>query len=187
MGTPARFVQTAYTVPPGGAWFFQIGDDRVAHPVYEIALKLVDELLKKHGDNRPAAQALAEFMCPHMPAWFCAGAVKHSPVIHASDAAKAARPFFSRTLIPVDLVTRRLEICQDCRRHRRDFCLHCTGYDEWVRSGFGHKRPPLPADEASGCCECTGTFEMAMASVEYDKDEPVWEGAPETCWRRLEK
>ena len=96
MGTPARFVQTAYTVPPGGAWFFQIGDDRVAHPVYETALKRADELLKKHGDTRPAARALAEFMCPHMPAWFCAGAVKHSPVIHASDAAKAARPCFSR-------------------------------------------------------------------------------------------
>ena len=187
MGTTARFVQTAYTVPPGGAWFFQIGDDRVAHPVYEIALKRVDELLKKHGDKRPAAQALAEFMCPHMPARYCAGAVKHSPVIHPTDAAKAVRPFFSRALIPVDIVTRRLEICQDCRKHRRDFCLHCTGYDEWVRAGFDHKRPPLPADEASGCCECTGTFEMAMASVEYDKDEPVWEGAPETCWRRLEK
>ena len=187
MPAPARFVQTACTVPPGGAWFFQIGDDRVAHPVYDIAVRQVGQLLRKHGDPRSATQALAEFMCPHMPAWFCAGEVAHSQAICAKDAAAAARPFFSRTLVPADIAARRMEICQSCGKHRRDFCLHCTGYDEWVREGFRHRRPALPVDDASGCCTCTGTFEMAMASVEYGKDEPVWEGAPETCWRRLER
>lgn len=187
MPAPARFVQTAYTVPPGGVWFFQIGDDRVSHPVYDAALRQVGELLKKHGDRRSPAQALAEFMCPHMPAWFCAGSVARSPAVFPRDAAKAAAPYFSRPLVPADIVTRRMALCQDCKRHRRDFCLHCTGYDEWIREGFDHRRPALPVDEASGCCTCTGTFEMVMASVEYRKDEPVWEGAPDTCWRRLEK
>ena len=185
MSSPVRFAHTACAVPPGGLWFFQLGDDRIAHPVYDIALRHVDEILKKHKDTRSAAQALAEFMCPHMPAWFCVGAVKTSPMIYPKDAADAARPYFSRTLIPADIITKRMEICQDCKKHRRDFCLHCTGYDAWVREGFDHRRPALPVDEASGCCLCTGTFEMVMASVEYSKDDPVWEGAPDTCWRRL--
>ena len=149
MAGRVHFAQTAYTVPPGGAWFFQIGDARVAHPVYAVALKLVDELLKRHGDPRPAAQALAEFMCPHMPAWFCAGAAERSPVILPKEAANAAYPYMGRKLVPADIVTRRMETCQDCVRHRRDFCLHCTGYDEWVRTGFDHKRPALPVDDAS--------------------------------------
>lgn len=185
MSATPRFTQT-FATPPGGLWFFQIGDDRFAHPVYDIALREVARLLKKHNDPRPAPRALAEFMCPHMPPWFCEGPVAHSPVIHAKDAAAKAHPYFSRTLVPADIVTRRMEACQDCKMHRRDFCLHCTGYDSWVREGFRNRRPPLPVDAASGCCTCTGTFEMAMASVEYGKDEPVWEGAPETCWRRLE-
>ena len=49
MSRPARFVQTAYVVPPGGAWFFQLGDERVSSSVYELALRRVDELLKRHG------------------------------------------------------------------------------------------------------------------------------------------
>lgn len=187
MSVRPRFTQTSHTVPPGGAWFFQLGDDRVFNPVYDIALRQVAAILKKYNDPRPADQALAEFMCPHMPAWFCAGPVQHSPVIYGKDAAAAAPTYLARKLVPADMITRRMEACQMCPKHRRDFCLHCTGWDAQIREWFGFKRPELPVDDASGCCSCARTFEMVIASVEYGKDDPVWEGAPETCWRRMEK
>lgn len=182
MSTPARFSNTTF-VPPGGMWFFQLEDDRVAMPVYDLAVKRVGEILARHGVRKDPAQALAEFMCPHMPAWFCAGNVGHSPVITAKDACERARPYFGRKVLPVDLISRRLETCQACPRHRRDFCLHCNGLDTWVSDGFRNARPVLPADAASGCCTCAGTLEAVIASVAYGEGEPVWEGAPETCWR----
>lgn len=183
MSRPARFVQTAYVVPPGGSWFFQLGDERVSSPVYELALRRVDELLKRHGVDTPADVALAEYMCPHMPSWFCAGDVGHSPVITVKEATAKALPYFRRRLVPVDQIVRRMEACQACPRHRRDFCLHCNGLDEWISGGFRGKRPALPADAASGCCTCAKTLEAVIASVEYGEGDSVWEGVPETCWR----
>ena len=182
MSVPARFKQTAF-VPPGGQWFFQLGDDRVASPIYELALKRVADVLRSHGDDRNPAQALADFMCPHMPAWFCEGETPHSPVITVKEACERARPYFARTPLPADLVSRRLERCQMCPRHRRDFCLHCNGLDEWISAGFRGRRPALPADSASGCCTCAGTMEAVIATVEYGEGDSVWEGVPETCWR----
>lgn len=172
-----------YTVPPGGAWFYQLGDDRVESPVYSIALKQVHDLLKARGVDADAAEELAKFMCPHMPEWFCVGSDVHSPVITGRMAAEKAPPYFSRPLVTFDVVTARMQACQACPRHRRDFCLHCTGYDTWIQDGFDGRRPKLPVDEASGCCSCAGTFEAVIASVDYGKDEPGFEGAPETCWR----
>lgn len=182
MDTP-RFTNTVSVVPPGGVWFFQIGEDRVASPVYDLAVKMVAEVLAKHGVNKQAPQALAEFMCPHMPSWFCAGNVGHSPVITVKEACEKARPYFGQRVLPVDLITKRMEICQSCKKHRRDFCLHCNGLDSWVSAGFRRARPVLPADAASGCCSCAGTMEAVIASVEYGEEDVVWEGVPETCWR----
>lgn len=183
MSRPPRFCQTASIVPPGGSWFFQLGDEKVSSPVYELALRRVDALLKAHGVKTPADVALAEFMCPHMPKWFCEGDVGHSPVISVKDATKAALPYFGMRMVPADVITRRMEECQACPMHRRDFCLHCNGLDEWIAQGFGLKRPALPADAASGCCSCAKTLEAVIASVEYAKGDSIWEGVPETCWR----
>lgn len=172
-----------YTVPPGGAWFFQLGDDRVESPVYSLAVKQVDEVLKRHGVKADASEELAKFMCPHMPAWFCAGSPVHSPVITGKMAVEKAGPYFGRPLVTFDVITERMQRCQACMKHRRDFCLHCTGYDTWIYDMFDGHRPKLPVDEASGCCSCAGTFEAVVASVDYGKDEPGFEGAPDTCWR----
>lgn len=182
MSVPARFVNTSF-VPPGGMWFFQLGDDRVTSPVYELAVKRVGELLALRGVDKNPAQALAEFMCPHMPSWFCAGEVGHSPVITVKDACEKAWPYFGKKVLPVDIISRRLEVCQSCAKHRRDFCLHCSGLDTWVSDGFRNARPVLPADDASGCCTCAGTMEAVIASVAYGEQDSVWEGVPETCWR----
>lgn len=182
MNDAARFTNTTF-VPPGGSWFFQIGEDQIASPVYELAVKRVGELLAQHGIDKNPEQALAEFMCPHMPEWFCAGKIGHSPVITVKEACNKALPYFSKKVLPVDMISKRLDMCQMCPKHRRDFCLHCSGIDSWVSSGFKHKRPIIPADAASGCCTCSGTLESVIASVEYNDQDSVWEGVPDTCWR----
>lgn len=173
-----------YTVPPGGVWFFQLGDDRVSTPIYDFAVKQVAEILRRHGKgDLDASEELARHMCPHMPEWFCTGSAEHSPVITGRAAATAAVPYFSKPLAMSPVISKRLERCQACVKHRRDFCLHCNGYDQWIYDGFKGRRPRLPADDASGCCSCAGTMEAVLASVEYGNDEPGFEGAPDTCWR----
>lgn len=172
-----------YTVPPGGVWFYQIGDDKVSSPTYDMALRRVDELLRKHGVKADAAAELARFMCPHMPAWFCSGTSAHSPVITGRMAAAKAMPFFGRPLVTSDVISARMQVCQACPKHRRDFCLHCTGYDQWIEDRFAGRRPRLPVDDASGCCSCAGTFEAVLASVDYKDGDAPFDGAPATCWR----
>lgn len=177
------FVSTRSVVPPGGLWFFQMGDDRYESPLYEDCVAHVADIMRKHGVKGSAIDALADFMCPHMPAYFCRGAGPVSPVIMARDAMKAAEPYFSRQLETVDVISKRLQACTKCPMHRRDFCLHCHGYDTWICDKFGNRRVKLPADDASGCCTCAKTFEAVVASVTYGHDEKPWEGIPETCWR----
>lgn len=177
------FISTRSTVPPGGVWFFQLGDDHYESPIYEDVVKHVGQILEKHGSTEDAAEALANFMCPHLPAYFCRGEGPVSPVITPREAMDAAMPFFKRQVETSDVIMKRMEACTMCPRHRRDFCLHCHGYDQWIYDGFGGRRVRLPSDDASGCCECTKTFEAVAASAVYQPGEGVWEGAPATCWR----
>ena len=178
------FKETRHVVPPGGVWFFRLGDDHVESPIYEFAVRRTGEILRAHGVGGDAGTALAEYMCPHMPAWFCRGEGPVSPVITGREARDNAVPYFGRDLVPVDRVLRRMAICSECMRHRRDFCLHCEGHDSWISGMFRGRRPKLPADDASGCCTCAKTFEAVVASVEYGPDEGIWEGVPDNCWRK---
>lgn len=181
----AEFVQTKTIVPPGGVWYFRFGDDSVATPMYDDAVVKVAAILEKYGiaDITPQ-EALADYMCPHMPQWFCRGRSVESPVITASEARAAAEPYFSRQVVPVDDIMSRMDKCTMCPKHRKDFCLHCEGHDQWIEYKFGGHRPVLPSDNASGCCTCAGTFEAVVASVSYNDGEELWEGVPDTCWRR---
>lgn len=178
-----RIVSPKLVTPPDGVWRFAVGDDMVESPLYEDLLRRADALLRKHGIEANAVDEVAKYMCPLLPPGQCTGEGASSPVIYARDAAEAARPYFSRDVEPADVIQARMECCTRCARHRRDFCLHCTGYDAWVYSMFRARRPKLPADDASGCCTCARTMEAVIASVHYAKDEPVWEGVPDTCWR----
>lgn len=179
------FVQTKTVVPPGGLWFFRLGGDTVSTPLYDDAISKVDDVLKRHGvtDVTPA-QALADYMCPHMPMWFCSGRSVQTAVITASEARTAAEPYFHKQLVQVDDIMNRMTRCTTCPKHRKDFCLHCEGHDQWISYRFGGRRPVLPSDNASGCCMCAGTFEAVVASVKYTDDDTMWEGVPDTCWRK---
>lgn len=178
-----RIVNPKLITPPGGMWVYSIGDDRIETPLYEDALRKVDALLRKYSINSSAVTELANYMCPLLPEGQCTGTGQSSPVIYPHDAEMNAMRYFGRQLETTDVITKRLEQCTRCKKHRRDFCLHCSGYDEWISHKFRGLRPKLPADDASGCCSCAKTMEAVIASVCYDPNENVWEGAPDTCWR----
>lgn len=171
------------SIPPCGVWSFAIGDDKIESPIYDIVLRKTGEIMEKHGMKGSAAQALADYMCPRLPPWMCTGSFEKLKLVLAKEAQKNAYDYFTRVSETVDVIMRRMEVCMTCPKHRRDFCLHCGGYDTWIYDGFGGRRVKLPPDDASGCCSCAKTFEAVIASVVYDPEESVWEGAPETCWR----
>lgn len=180
-----RIVNPKMVTPPGGKWMFAVGDEIIESPLYEDMLRKVDALLRKHGIKANAVTELANFMCPMLPDGQCTGDGPSSPNIYGPEAEKNARQYFGRTVETADVIMKRMQICTKCPKHRRDFCLHCSGYDQWVYDKFRGMRPKLPTDDASGCCSCAKTMEAVIASVCFGENEPVWEGAPDTCWRYL--
>lgn len=180
----ARFSISRHMSPPGGVWFYYGYGERVEAPTYSMAVASVADILRRHGDLTDPGTALAEYMCPQMPNWVCEGEVRSKETVYPMDAREAAKEYFTRKVAPMDLVMRRMEICSSCKKHRRDFCLTCAEHDRYIYDGFGGRRPRLPGDMASGCCLCAKTFEAVVASVEYGKEEPAWEGVPDTCWRK---
>ena len=186
------FKETRGVVPVSGKWLFQLGDEVVEDYDYDLAVKHVSELLRRHGIQGSASQALADFMCPRLPHYVCNGwtpsaLAKLNEAISPREAKDNARPYVDRQLATIDLIRKRMAVCEECPRHRRDFCLHCIGADSWIYQELGYRRSVLPEDHASGCCSASKTFEALICSVLYPKGEAVWKNAPSGCWRNIEK
>lgn len=172
------------TPPPGGKFFFEHDGERVeARTWLEMAPKMED-LMRRHGLDGFAEDLVAEFMCPHMPSWYCAGESSRS-VTSARDAFRNATPYFPRNLVTFDRISERMRKCHECPKHERDLCLTCTGFLNRIMLSFGGRRVKVLEDQLSGVCACAKTFEAVIASVEYGDDKP-WDGVPDTCWRKTE-
>lgn len=168
--------------PPGGVWFWEDGDHFVSSPSYQEAVDRVRAILAEKGDGRSPSEALAEYMCPRMPRGFCTG-FTGTRAESAGEILRKALPYADRGLAMANVIQSRLDACAACPMCRRDTCIVCRHVDKAIYGLFRGRRPPLPADRKSGVCMCAGTYAMAIASVLYPSDEPVWRGTPKTCWR----
>lgn len=181
------FFRDTRSTPPGGKYFYEApGGEYVEAPHYcEIEAK-VRPLLAKYGVTMSVENAIAEYMCPRLPTgaeWFCTGMFTTKQFVRAAEALKNSRGYCDRPLVAFDVLERRLRRCMECSKHEREWCPSCTGHFDRLHQGFRGRRARLPEDKASGVCACARAYEFAVAAVEYGKTEPVWEGAPETCWR----
>lgn len=175
--------------PPGGRYYFRHGQDTVtarSWPEMESAMR---RYMASHPDVTGQIEDLVSgCMCPDMPPWYCRGAGPVRNPVRLREAWQNAGRYFSMAPVPFDTVSRRLRTCAACRgNHERGVCLTCTGYLQRIRQGFGASRVKVLEDDLSGMCACARTFEAVLASVEYPSDEPVWPGAPATCWRNTER
>lgn len=167
--------------PPGGMFYFEVGGERVEAPDWITMRRLVIPVLARHGVRLTPEEAVAAYMCPDMPKWYCtSGGVD---TVLSAEARTKAKPYFSMHVVPVPEIMRRLAVCRACPRHSRNVCMTCTGHAKWILAGFGNRRPALPDDSMSGTCMAARTFEMAVASV--DGPLPEWGDVPETCWRNV--
>lgn len=166
--------------PPGGTFYFEAAGERVEAADWRQMRRLVVPLLARTGDRRTAEAAVAEFMCPDMPSWYCTVGGRKTLL---SDEAKAnARRYFGMHLVTPAEMARRLSACRSCPKHSRNVCLTCTGHYQWLLAGFAGRRPRLPEDSLSGVCLAAKTFEIAPSSV--DGPLPEWDDVPGCCWRR---
>jgi len=169
--------------PPGGEFFCVVNGERVSDRYWFRLRKKVVELMTKHGIVGTPEQLTAESMCPYMPDWFCEGVAAHH-VVRMNEAKDVAREYFQKALVTFDEVSRRLQVCAGCPKHDRSLCLTCTGLMNWILVSFGNRRIGVPEDKMTGTCECARTFTAVAASVKYDKDDKIWEGVPDNCWRK---
>lgn len=171
-------------VPPGG-YFCEIHGERVTGRTFIEIEPKVRALMHKYNIPGLPESVVAAYMCPKLddPGRFCRGEVV--PVAHtrAKEAFENSIPYTKKHVVPFDKIERREALCTKCPMHQRHWCPTCSGHPARLSDMFGGKRPDLPVDKVTGVCECAKAYEYAVTSVEYGKDEKIWEGAPETCWR----
>ena len=177
-------VQSTMSTPPGGKWFWQDPEHSFAASSLDVVVGQVGAVLRANGDRSDPEQAVLAYMAPRMPrGWATGWDGPKKPTI--SDYVRVARKYFGRRVSRVDRIKTRMDVCRRCPAMSREMCLTCSGVPAAVTKWFSGQRPPLPGDGQSGICRCASTFNMVVASVDYDEGEPVWDGAPPTCWRYL--
>lgn len=175
--------------PPGGRFYFRHGGDTVAARTWPEMTSAMRRYMAEHPDVTGQVEDLvSSCMCPDMPQWYCTGTGPVRNPVRLREAWQNAQPYFGRTPVPFDRVSARLRACAECRGcHERGVCLTCTGWLKRIRQQFGASRVRVLEDDLSGMCSCARTFEAVLATVEYGPDEPIWENAPDSCWRRTER
>lgn len=171
---------------PAGGFFYELNGEKVTGRFFcEIEPK-VRALLRKYGRTETAEEAVAGYMCPRIPeaSWLCTGNFKKSKILPAEALKNAIWLTEGHDVVPFDEIERRLRICLACPRHTREFCVTCTGHMERIMLLYAGRRPKVPEDAGSGICKCAKAYESALVSVEYRDSDPVWEGLPDTCWRK---
>lgn len=173
-------------VAPQGGFFYELNGEKVTGRYFCDIEPKVRALLRKYRLTLSAEEAVAEYMCPRIPeaSWMCTGGFTKAK-IQPSEALKNSKLISEgRDVVPFDEIERRLRTCMACPMHTREFCVTCTGHMERILLYYGGRRQKVPEDAGSGICRACKAYESAVASIEYRKDEAVWEGVPDTCWRK---
>lgn len=183
----AVYFRNVNTSPVGG-FFYELNGEKVTGRHFCDIEPKVRALLRKYHRTESAEEAVAGYMCPRIPeaSWLCTGASPARAAVRPAEAMRNSDLITAgREVVPFDEIERRLRICMSCPMHTREFCVTCTGHMERIMLLYAGRRPKVPEDAGSGICKCAKAYESALVSVEYGKDEPVWESVPETCWRRM--
>lgn len=189
MADSLLFFKDVNNPPPGGLWFFETHGERVFGRTYLEIEPKVTALMVKYGIPGDPESVLAAYMCPRIPnaGAYCKGTGIPKPHTGPQDAMRNSEPYCRRQVVSFDEIERRLRICAGCPKHSRDWCPSCTGHLTRIRNLLARKgRPDLPEDSLAGVCQCAGAYESAIASVEYGKDDEIWSGAPDSCWRKID-
>lgn len=181
-------IRSKLAAPPGSLFFYERNGVRVEERSYDAAVSAVSRLLSAMGVKADAELELAAYMCPRIgrdASWFCVSDSPQKPEVTPREAVEnSLAAVAGRLVAPFDRIERRLAVCRGCPRHERNWCPTCAGHFERILVSLSGRRPRLPADRLAGVCACAKAYESALCSVDYKTGEPVWEDAPDTCWRR---
>lgn len=179
---------------PGGLYFYESNGRKVSTPSRDAAVAQVAAIMRDEGRDGDPETELATYMCAflqpvHRDA-ICVplGPAKPGrPAIGPKEAVENSIALVSgKNVETFDRIEARLAVCLRCPRHERRWCPSCAGHFERVMVSLSARRPRLPLDRMTGVCACAKAYESAVCSIPYARNEPVWDGAPETCWRRTE-
>ena len=172
-------------IPPAGGFFYELNGEKVTGRFFCDIEPKVRALLRKYNRTETAEEAVAGYMCPRIPeaSWMCTGGFTKAKIQPSEALRNSTVISEGREVVPFDEIERRRRACMACPMHTREFCVTCTGHMERIMLLYGGRRQRVPEDAGSGICRCAKAYEAAIASVEYGKDEPGWEGSPDTCWR----
>lgn len=188
MAAPRPRFKTPTNIPPvsDGKYHYELDGEHIKERTTTAMRFAVRDLRTRHGlpTIGDPIDYVAEYMCPTLPDGWCTTPSKVK-IMRADEVKANTVPFFSKPVETFDVADKRLIRCVNCPAHDRTLCVTCTGLVGWVsRNIGGGRRPRLQADDASGVCSACGALSAAIVCSRYSEDEPVWENAPATCWRR---
>lgn len=167
--------------PPGGVYFFAIGDDYVESRSRAEIKDMAIAVYKKHGKVPPfdVFECVMEYMCPKMPDGFCTGPSTETAV-SVSIIKENTRQLFRKKVADPIVIRERLHTCLSCPENSRAVCPSCCGLTDWVvRNMTGRTR--IPADEFAFVCGPAQAFVSALVTAEDPGPAP--EGCHKDCWR----
>ena len=180
------FFKDVNMTPPGGLFFYETHGEKVtARTFLEIRPK-IRSLMDKYRIGGMVESELARYMCPKMsdPSRYCSGETfSGNGHVRPLEAISESIPYGKRDVVSFDVIERRMQKCQTCPMHARDWCPSCSGHMEKIYESFSGRRTALPVDRSSGVCQCAKAYEASIASVTYGPDDRIWDGAPKSCWR----
>jgi hypothetical protein len=168
--------------PPGGRWFWEDGKVSFVSTSYLEVIDKMREYFQSQGINKDPRTELIDFMCPRMPRSFCRG-YRGPSRMTSEQYLQNSFAYKDYQLETADIVQQRMKTCRYCTEYDQGVCSSCFGYTDHVYEMFQGRRARLPEDTNSGACKCAKALAMAVASVVYKEDEPIWDGTPKTCWR----
>lgn len=182
----ARFRNINMSAPP--TLFVEIGGERISGRSFMQIAPAVRAAMARHGVHGTAEQVIADYMCPRLgPSadLYCEGPVDEKDVITARESIENSLRYASLPVVTFDVIEARMVKCQSCPMHYRGWCATCNGHFAAMLSALGSSRPRLPVDATSGVCRCAKAYETMICSVDHGESK-VWEGVPDTCWRKTD-
>ena len=167
--------------PPGGLYFFAMGDDFVDSTSRSTICDLVRGVYRKQGRVAPfdPFEVVMAHMCPSMPEGFCTG-TRSVPSVDVSVIKENTRSLFGKRVADPVVIQERLHTCLSCKENSRAVCPSCCGLTDWVVKGM-KGRSRVPADNFAFVCRPAQAFVSALVTAENPGPTP--EGCPENCWR----
>jgi hypothetical protein len=174
-------------VPPGGKYFYQLGDSLFeAYDMRSLLLKVrIHATVEKIELPQNLEEVVVDYMCRKLPNDFCYGSLDGRPRARVVTMAKIKDITLAKARqngrVGKAEASRRAVTCANCAQDDRTLCPSCVGLLAWSRKLVGSTL--APRDEWLGVCNVDAASLSAVVHIDEKNPEGDF---PDNCWRKTD-